>query len=138
MRIPARSARLLQIVTLSSTVAIVGAAPLAHRPVHRPVHRSAEREGGSAEREGGSAPRVGGMPRATPQEGGTGTPRSPSREITVQDLLLHTSGLSHRTSDFAVDPSRELVVTLMTQNLPANPDGLRQKFKAAVLQSILD
>jgi CubicO group peptidase (beta-lactamase class C family) len=39
---------------------------------------------------------------------------------------------------FAVDPSRELIVTLMTQNLPANPDGLRQKFKAAVLQSILD
>jgi len=39
---------------------------------------------------------------------------------------------------FAVDPSRELVVTLMTQNLPANPDGLRQKFKAAVLQSIID
>lgn len=39
---------------------------------------------------------------------------------------------------FAVDPSRELVVTLMTQNLPANPDGLRQKFKAAVLQAIID
>lgn len=39
---------------------------------------------------------------------------------------------------FAVDPSRELVVTLMTQNLPANPDGLRQKFKQAVLQSIVD
>ena len=39
---------------------------------------------------------------------------------------------------FAVDPSRELVVTLMTQNLPANPDGLRQKFKAAVLQSIFE
>ena len=38
---------------------------------------------------------------------------------------------------FAVDPSRELVVTLMTQNLPANPDGLRQKFKAAVLESIV-
>ncbi len=38
---------------------------------------------------------------------------------------------------FAVDPSRELVVTLMTQNLPANPDGLRQKFKAAVLQAIV-
>ena len=37
---------------------------------------------------------------------------------------------------FAVDPSNELVVTLMTQNLPANPDQLRQKFKAAVLQSI--
>jgi CubicO group peptidase (beta-lactamase class C family) len=39
---------------------------------------------------------------------------------------------------FAIDPSRELVVTLMTQNLPANPDGLRQKFKAAVVQSIVD
>lgn len=39
---------------------------------------------------------------------------------------------------FAVDPSKELVVTLMTQNLPANPDGLRQKFKAAVLQSIVE
>lgn len=39
---------------------------------------------------------------------------------------------------FAVDPSRELVVTLMTQNLPANPDGLRQKFKAAVVASIVD
>lgn len=39
---------------------------------------------------------------------------------------------------FAVDPSKELVVTLMTQNVPANPDGLRQKFKAAVLQSIVE
>lgn len=39
---------------------------------------------------------------------------------------------------FAVDPSKALVVTLMTQNLPANPDGLRQKFKAAVVQSIID
>ena len=39
---------------------------------------------------------------------------------------------------FAVDPSRELVVTLMTQNLPANPDGLRQKFKAAVIESIVE
>ncbi len=39
---------------------------------------------------------------------------------------------------FAVDPSRELVVTLMTQNLPANPDGLRQKFKAAVVESVVD
>jgi CubicO group peptidase (beta-lactamase class C family) len=39
---------------------------------------------------------------------------------------------------FAVDPSKELVVTLMTQNLPANPDQLRQKWKAAVLQSILE
>jgi CubicO group peptidase (beta-lactamase class C family) len=39
---------------------------------------------------------------------------------------------------FAVDPSKELVVTLMTQNLPANPEQLRQKFKAAVLQSIVE
>jgi CubicO group peptidase (beta-lactamase class C family) len=38
---------------------------------------------------------------------------------------------------FAVDPSKELVVTLMTQNLPGNPEQLRQKFKAAVLQSIV-
>jgi len=38
---------------------------------------------------------------------------------------------------FAVDPSKELIVTLMTQNLPANPEQLRQKFKAAVLQSIV-
>jgi CubicO group peptidase (beta-lactamase class C family) len=27
-----------------------------------------------------------------------GTPRSPSRPITIRDLLLHTSGLNHRTS----------------------------------------
>jgi CubicO group peptidase (beta-lactamase class C family) len=39
---------------------------------------------------------------------------------------------------FAVDPSKELVVTLMTQNLPANPEQLRQRFKAAVLQSIVE
>ena len=39
---------------------------------------------------------------------------------------------------FAVDPSRELVVTLMTQNLPANPDGLRQKFKAAVVAAVIE
>lgn len=39
---------------------------------------------------------------------------------------------------FAVDPSKALVVTLMTQNLPANPEQLRQKFKAAILQSIVE
>jgi CubicO group peptidase (beta-lactamase class C family) len=33
------------------------------------------------------------------QEGGSGAPRKPSREISIQDLLLHTSGLSHRTSE---------------------------------------
>lgn len=187
MRIPARSARLLQIVTLFSTVAIVGAAPPVrqpvhqpdHRPVHRPVHRSAQREGGlpratpesvgmSGERLQAAttllrqfvadrkiigavgavarrgkvtylepvglqsldtrAPmteaslfRVYSMTKAVTavgvmmlveegklrlsdpaskylpefknmkvQEGGTGTPRSPSRDITIQDVLLHT------------------------------------------------
>ena len=39
---------------------------------------------------------------------------------------------------FAVDTSKELVVILMTQNLPANPDGLRQKFKAAVVQAVIE
>lgn len=39
---------------------------------------------------------------------------------------------------FAVDPANETVVILMTQNLPANPDGLRQKFKAAVLHAIVN
>lgn len=39
---------------------------------------------------------------------------------------------------FSVDPSKDLVVTLMTQNLPANPEQLRQKFKAAVLRSIVE
>ena len=39
---------------------------------------------------------------------------------------------------FAVDPAKELVITLMTQNLPANPEQLRQKFKSAVVQAIVD
>ena len=39
---------------------------------------------------------------------------------------------------FAVDPGKELVVTLMTQNLPANPEQLRQKFKTAVVHAIVD
>ena len=39
---------------------------------------------------------------------------------------------------FAIDPAREMVVILMTQNLPASPDGLRQKFKAAVQQALVD
>ena len=33
------------------------------------------------------------------QDGGIGAPRRPSRDITVRDLLLHTSGFSHRTSE---------------------------------------
>ena len=39
---------------------------------------------------------------------------------------------------FSVDPSKDLVVVLMTQNLPANPEQLRQRFKNAVLQSIVE
>jgi len=39
---------------------------------------------------------------------------------------------------FAIDPAKELIVTLMTQNIPANPNGVRQRFKAAILQSIVD
>lgn len=37
--------------------------------------------------------------RVVVQESPDGTLRRPAREITVEDLLLHTSGLSHRTSD---------------------------------------
>jgi CubicO group peptidase (beta-lactamase class C family) len=39
---------------------------------------------------------------------------------------------------FSVDPSKDLVVVLMTQNVPANPEQLRQRFKSAVLQSIVE
>ena len=39
---------------------------------------------------------------------------------------------------FAIDPARETIVILMTQNVPASPDGLRQKFKAAVQQALVD
>jgi len=38
---------------------------------------------------------------------------------------------------FSVDPAQDLIVTLMTQNVPANPDQLRQRFKAAVVHSII-
>ena len=37
---------------------------------------------------------------------------------------------------FWVDPAREMVTLLMTQSVPANPDGIRQKFKALVQQSV--
>ena len=33
---------------------------------------------------------------------------------------------------FWVDPSRELVTVLMTQSAPANPQGIRQRFKTLV------
>jgi CubicO group peptidase (beta-lactamase class C family) len=42
------------------------------------------------------------------------TARTPSRAITVEDLLLHTSGLSHRTSDLY----RELQVRSRADTLP--------------------
>ena len=34
------------------------------------------------------------------------------------------------------DPAREMVTVLMTQSVPANPDGLRQRFKALIAQSV--
>jgi CubicO group peptidase (beta-lactamase class C family) len=37
---------------------------------------------------------------------------------------------------FWVDPAREMVTLLMTQSVPANPDGIRQKFKAAVQRAV--
>lgn len=38
---------------------------------------------------------------------------------------------------FWVNPARELITILMAQSVPANPDGLRQKFKALVDQSVV-
>jgi len=38
---------------------------------------------------------------------------------------------------FSIDPVRQLVVMLFTQNVPASPDGLRQRFKAAVDQAVV-
>lgn len=38
---------------------------------------------------------------------------------------------------FAIDPAKQLVVLLFSQNVPASPDGLRQRFKAAITQSIV-
>lgn len=38
---------------------------------------------------------------------------------------------------FAIDPARQLVVMLFSQNVPASPDGLRQRFKAAVDQAVV-
>ncbi len=39
---------------------------------------------------------------------------------------------------FSIDPASELIVVLMTQNVPANPNQVRQKFKAAVVSSIVE
>jgi len=38
---------------------------------------------------------------------------------------------------FWVDPGLEMVTVLMTQNSPANPDSLRQRFKTLVQQSVI-
>ena len=35
------------------------------------------------------------------------------------------------------DPARRMVTILMTQSVPANPDGIRQKFKAIVQSSVI-
>ena len=37
---------------------------------------------------------------------------------------------------FWVDPSRQLVTVLMTQSAPANPDGIRQRFKAIAQRAV--
>ena len=37
---------------------------------------------------------------------------------------------------FWVDPVKRTVIVLMTQSAPANPDSLRQRFKAIVQRAI--
>jgi CubicO group peptidase (beta-lactamase class C family) len=37
---------------------------------------------------------------------------------------------------FWIDPAREMITILMTQSVPSNPDGIRQKFKALVQQAL--
>jgi CubicO group peptidase (beta-lactamase class C family) len=39
---------------------------------------------------------------------------------------------------FWIDPSREMITVLMTQSSPANPDGIRQRFKTIIQQAIAD
>ena len=36
------------------------------------------------------------------------------------------------------DPARQMITILMTQSVPANPDGIRQKFKAAVQAAVIE
>lgn len=38
---------------------------------------------------------------------------------------------------FSIDPARQLIVMLFAQNVPASPEGLRQRFKAAIDQSVV-
>lgn len=37
---------------------------------------------------------------------------------------------------FSIDPERQLIVMLFAQNVPASPEGLRQRFKVAIDQSV--
>jgi CubicO group peptidase (beta-lactamase class C family) len=39
---------------------------------------------------------------------------------------------------FWIDPNREMITILMTQSSPANPDGLRQQFKALIQQAVMN
>jgi len=39
---------------------------------------------------------------------------------------------------FWIDPNREMITILMTQSSPANPDGLRQRFKALIQQAVMN
>jgi len=39
---------------------------------------------------------------------------------------------------FWVDPAKATVIALMTQSVPANPDGLRQKFKSIVEGAVIE
>jgi CubicO group peptidase (beta-lactamase class C family) len=53
-----------------------------------------------------------------------GTMRAPSREVTVEDLLLHTSGLSHRTSELyrrAEVRSRAITLSQFIANIVRAP-----------------
>src|SRR5262245_26467859 len=53
-----------------------------------------------------------------------GTMRAPSREMTVEDLLLHTSGLSHRTSELyrrAAVRSRAIPLSQFIDNIVRMP-----------------
>ena len=38
---------------------------------------------------------------------------------------------------FSIDPARQLIVMLFAQNVPASPEGLRHRFKAAIDQSVV-
>ena len=65
------------------------------------------------------------------------TPRPPTRPITVKDLLLHTSGLSHRTSELYRDaevrsraiPLAQFIVNITRAPLMEDP-GTRYRYSA--------